>query len=135
MKSRPDVLEWYTKAENDFKAACDLAERKDDPLPDLVCFHCQQACEKYIKAVLVSQGQSPPPIHDLDALLDLCTEQDSSFETIRENIEPLTSFAVEYRYPGESAKVEEAEEALQRAKKARDFITKKLGLEGSGSSP
>ncbi|ODS33726.1 MAG: hypothetical protein SCARUB_01163 [Candidatus Scalindua rubra] len=41
MKERPDVLEWCTKAENEFKAACYLAERKKDPLPDLVCYHCQ----------------------------------------------------------------------------------------------
>lgn len=97
MQKRPDVLEWCTKAENDFKAACDLGERKDDPLPDLVCYHCQQACEKYLKAFLISLSKSPPWVHDLDELLDLCAEYDQSFEKIRELTEPLTPYAVEYR--------------------------------------
>ena len=114
MKEKPEVLEWCIKAENDFKAACDLAERKEDPLPDLVCYHCQQACEKYFKAFLVSQGKSPPWVHDLESLLDLCAVDDPSLENIRKVIIPLTPYAVEYRYPGEVVTLEEAEDALKR---------------------
>ncbi|MEW6103706.1 MAG: HEPN domain-containing protein [bacterium] len=128
MKEKSNALEWYNKAENDFKAACYLAKRKKDPLFDLVCYHCQQACEKYFKASLVFKEKNPPWTHDLENLLDLCGEDDPSFEEIREIIMPLTPYVVEYRYPGEEAIEEEAKDALERTKKIRIFIKKKLGV-------
>src|SRR6266446_2136200 len=39
--------EWMAKAEEDFLAATDLALRRKRPVWDAVCFHCQQAAEKY----------------------------------------------------------------------------------------
>ena len=44
------VADWVDKAEDDWKAAVDLDRRRRDPLPDPVCFHCQQCAEKYLKA-------------------------------------------------------------------------------------
>ncbi|MCZ6676164.1 MAG: HEPN domain-containing protein [Candidatus Poribacteria bacterium] len=59
------VDEWIEKAEADFKGAVALNRRRKDPLPDLVCYHCQQSAEKYLKAFLIAQGITPPRIHDL----------------------------------------------------------------------
>lgn len=63
------------KAENDLKniRAC-LASR--DPAWDTVCFHAQQAAEKYLKAYLVLQGSIPPRTHDLGLLLRLAKDFD-----------------------------------------------------------
>ena len=44
------TLTWVRKAEDDWDAACELAARSP-PLRDAVCFHCQQAAEKAIKAL------------------------------------------------------------------------------------
>ncbi len=44
--------DWVQKAEHDFLAAVDLGRRRKKPLHDMVCFHCQQAAEKYLKARL-----------------------------------------------------------------------------------
>lgn len=42
-----------------------------------VCFHSQQAAEKYLKALLVFHRRVPPRIHDLVALLTQCVELDA----------------------------------------------------------
>jgi hypothetical protein len=44
--------DWITKAEHDHLAAADLARRRKLPLHDMVCFHCQQSAEMYLKACL-----------------------------------------------------------------------------------
>ena len=36
-------------AEIDHKATLDSARRRQDSLPEAVCFHCQQCAEKYLK--------------------------------------------------------------------------------------
>jgi HEPN domain-containing protein len=43
------------KAEDDLTGARTLAARPK-PLKDIVCFHCQQAAEKYLKALLHELG-------------------------------------------------------------------------------
>ncbi|PWR71396.1 HEPN domain-containing protein [Methanospirillum lacunae] len=43
---------WCLKAENDLKNACHEVEH-EDPALDTVCFHAQQAAEKYLKVFLL----------------------------------------------------------------------------------
>ena len=52
--------EWVDKAEADYKSAVALHRRRKEPLPDVVCYHCQQCVEKYLKAYLIAQGSTPP---------------------------------------------------------------------------
>jgi HEPN domain-containing protein len=73
------VDEWAEKAEADYKAAVALNRRRREPLPDIVCYHCQQSAEKYLKAYLIVQGVSPPHIHDLVQLLNLAVLHDATF--------------------------------------------------------
>lgn len=44
--------EWLAKAENDHRAAATLLANTDS-LREIIAFHCQQAVEKYLKALLV----------------------------------------------------------------------------------
>ena len=56
MRVPEEVKGWLRKAEADYAGALHLHRRKKHhSLPDLVCFHCQQAAEKYLKAFLVLQ--------------------------------------------------------------------------------
>lgn len=64
------VLQWVRKAEADHRLA-EIINRGSDPLYDLLCFHCQQSAEKYLKALLEDLGQLVPRTHDLDDLLDI----------------------------------------------------------------
>lgn len=75
MNERPDsaeqIIRWVDKAEHDLLAAEHTMELADRGLTDIVCFHCQQCAEKYLKALLVSLGVHFPKTHDLRLLLDL----------------------------------------------------------------
>jgi HEPN domain-containing protein len=106
------TIEWIEKAEGDFATA--LRESVVDEFPnyDAVCFHSQQCVEKYLKARLQEAGLPFPRIHDLSVLLDLLLTIEPTWETLREALDSLTAFAVEYRYPGESANENEARDAI-----------------------
>ena len=39
-------------------------------------------------------------MHDLGRLLDRCTSDSARFNSLRDDVEPLTLFAVAFRYPG-----------------------------------
>ena len=62
--------EWVAKAEADFVVANELRQVQP-PVYDARCFHCQQAAEKYLKALLVELGAAVPRTHNLDDLLAL----------------------------------------------------------------
>jgi HEPN domain-containing protein len=71
MSDPHDPLAWVALAEEDYLLASSALRRKV-PLSYGVCFHAQQCAEKYLKAVLVAQGQSFPKTHDLLMLHNLC---------------------------------------------------------------
>jgi HEPN domain-containing protein len=125
--SGQEMREWVVKAETDYKAALALARQRKNPLPEVVCFHCQQCAEKYLKAFLVSRGMPFPKTHDLIALKNLCAEQDSDFERIHDWLESLEGYDVAIRYPGETATIEDAREALAAMKEMRRFVRDRLG--------
>jgi HEPN domain-containing protein len=78
-------------------------------------FHAQQCAEKYLKALLVAQGQVFPKTHDLAALSDLCSQNDLIIPVDQDALQRLTAYAVQVRYPGEAPTVEEARKALKSA--------------------
>jgi HEPN domain-containing protein len=125
--SIPDEIgEWVAKAEEDCAGAIALNRRRKTPLPNLVCFHAQQCAEKYLKAFLLFQKISFPRIHDLVALLDLCVEQDRSFEALRQASLHLDPYSVLFRYPGQDATIEDAKPALEAMRTIRTFIRYRL---------
>ncbi len=82
MNVTPESLDWVRKAEKDLAAAYQLAEGEQS-FPDQIGFFCQQAAEKYLKSFLLTAGQSPPRIHDIDVLLEMCAVVDSAFDQLR----------------------------------------------------
>jgi hypothetical protein len=60
--------QWLRKAENDLRAARHLFTLKP-LLTDEICFHAQQAIEKFLKSLLAEQGLSIQKTHDLTILL------------------------------------------------------------------
>ncbi|MGA2296189.1 MAG: HEPN domain-containing protein [FCB group bacterium] len=116
------VQKWLIKAGNDFKTA-EQGFKAEEIITDTICFHCQQAVEKYLKAYLVSKNISPEKIHKIELLLEQCIKIDPSFEELN-GIEILTEYAVELRYPDDFIipSLEEAEEAFKLARKVRLYI-------------
>jgi HEPN domain-containing protein len=70
---------------------------------EIICYHCQQAAEKAIKAIVVSKGTQGgmPKLHDLSFLLN----QVKNFVEIEEKYfdyaDALTPYGVAVRYPNE----------------------------------
>lgn len=92
------VKEWLAKAENDSQfAAANL--REDNGFYDQICFHFQQAAEKYLKAYIIRYDLSFDKVHDLTHLLRTCTAHDPSFTCIREFCILLNAAYIETRYP------------------------------------
>lgn len=120
--------EWIEKAEADFSSAGREYRARKNPNCDATCFFTQQCVEKYLKARLALAGKPIPKTHDLSALLDLVLPLEPLWEVFRPQLEILTSYAVVFRYPGESATRERAKVAVANAKAIRQQIRKSLGF-------
>jgi HEPN domain-containing protein len=120
------VAEWVQKAEGDLIVAERELRARKSPVYDACCYHCQQCAEKYLKAFLVSVKQNPPRIHNLVELLKLCLAHDKTFDLIRLDLELLTTYAVDIRYPGEVAIKEDARDAVHAARRVQQFVHPKL---------
>ncbi len=128
------VKRWITKAERDLKVAeHELSLPKDSVITDAVCFHCQQAVEKFLKAYLASENMDFGKTHNLEYLVELCASNDLEFKAI--NLGNLSFYAVEIRYPDEFyiPSFDEANKSFQIANDIKSFVFRKLGLQGEVS--
>jgi len=96
---KPLTSEWVEKAEGDFATAERELNAENRPNHDAVCFHAQQCAEKYLKACLQEADIRFRKTHDLSDLLNSALAVDSSWESLRADLNSLSAFAVEYRYP------------------------------------
>jgi HEPN domain-containing protein len=120
--------EWLAKAEADYKSAVALQRRRKEPLPAIVCYHCQQCVEKYLKAYLIAQGSTPPRIHDLEDLLNLCALYDAPLTAQLPLVHVLNPYGVLIRYPGMTATVAEAQAAVHAMRRLRTILRHTPGL-------
>jgi hypothetical protein len=81
---------------------CDRSSYLRGPLPSPAgaAYHCQQAAEKLVKAVLLQAGLAFPKTHDIAALVGLLPNHPPLKDKLG-NFEKLTPFGVAYRYPAE----------------------------------
>jgi HEPN domain-containing protein len=97
MKIR-DVVEWIQIADDDLYSAKILNEAFPKPY-EIICYHCAQATEKYLKGYLAFNDIVTPKTHNLLVLHELCVEKDNTFEGIRTECSLLNRFTGEIRYP------------------------------------
>jgi HEPN domain-containing protein len=124
----PLTIEWVEKAEGDFITAARELHARKAPNFDAACFHAQQMAEKYLKAILQEHANPITKTHSLADLLALCMRIDPSYQVIQTDLNILEGYAVQFRYPGQSADKSEAKTALKAAKIVRTFFRIKLGL-------
>lgn len=122
------TTEWVEKADGDFATAGRELRARRHPNYDAVCFHAQQAAEKYLKAFLQEHSQPFPKTHNLVELLELCLAVDSDFEMQRNHLIVLDRYAMRYRYPGDAADKDEASDAYRIARALRTVFRTQLGL-------
>lgn len=84
------------------KAESDLANAQrtiDSPGPyDTGLFHCQQAVEKYLKALLAVHNVTYPKIHDVTVLAELGETFCPALQSLPFSLAEFNPFAVTIRY-------------------------------------
>jgi HEPN domain-containing protein len=122
------VLEWVSLADQDLGLAMLVVRQRSYPGP--ACYHLQQAIEKYLKAILVANGQAFPPTHDLLALHTLCAAAGVGVAVARPDLVRLTRLGVGVRYPGFAPlpSLTEARRAILIAGRVRRQCRRHLGL-------
>ena len=122
MDNRTRAQEWQRLAEMDLSSAEYLLNMRPVPV-EIICYHCQQSAEKYLKGYLVLYGINPPKIHDLNELCKLCSDLSDTFKEIADQCSDLTAYGVQPRYPMELM-LEERDiwQVLSSAKAIRNFI-------------
>jgi len=90
--------QWVAKADSDLLNADNNLKSENIPF-DTVCFHCQQAAEKILKAYLIANQKPYPITHDLFLLLEQILQLDPEAERLRDTLALLVPYAVEIRYP------------------------------------
>lgn len=98
MVDKKIVEEWLEKAGEDLGYA---TSSLDDELEFFaqICFHFQQAAEKYLKAYIVCHTLEFKKIHDLLELLEICCGHDPNLNDLKESCVFLNRFYVTTRYP------------------------------------
>jgi HEPN domain-containing protein len=124
----PITQEWLEKAEGDYTSARRELRARKRPNYDAACFHAQQCAEKYLKACLQEAGVRIPRTHDLAAMITLLPKPDLEWTALQTSLLRLSAYAVEFRYPGQSADKPSAQRALADAALVRAKARTTLGL-------
>ena len=128
MDKNETLQQWLQKGADDFRSAEYLATMTHPTPDEIICFHCQQSAEKYLKGFLFFHNIEPPKIHDLTILLEMCEEKNSNFSVLSLKTDKLTEFAVFPRYPNElGITTEDMKTAIQYAKDVQEFVLKAIG--------
>ena len=109
LPDRPEpgaAADWLRHARSDLALA--RVSRTADLLLETLCYHAQQAAEKSIKAVLLSQAIPFPRTHNLKVLLELLPPTCAVPHAVAKSV-ALTDYAVMSRYPGKYEPVTEDE--------------------------
>jgi len=95
-----ETTAWLAKASDDLRAASiDLAA--SPPLAEDAVFHCQQAAEKTLKALLTWHDRPFRKTHNLEELGEQCLTVEPTLRPEIDLVVPLTEYAWRFRYPGE----------------------------------
>jgi hypothetical protein len=93
------VAGWLVVVDDDLRQ---VVNNLKGPMPSLsgAAYHCQQAAEKLIKAILVEANLGFPKTHDISALVGLLLTGHRLKEKLQ-SLAKLTPYGVAYRYPSE----------------------------------
>jgi HEPN domain-containing protein len=142
MSEAPESLnaqtaEWLRLAEMDLDVAIYLFGHQKIPV-EIICYHSQQAAEKYIKALMVLFGEIPPKTHNLIDLARICKDRgiaEEIWDGMAKEVVGLNRFGTVPRYPSKIELSEaDARRAVSDATKIREAITAVIApiLSGSG---
>lgn len=119
--------DWFARGDEDL-ALVGLVLEKRTGSANLVCFHAQQAAEKYLKGFLAQNDLHVRKIHDLEILLGDCKKINSFFAEIENDARFLNKFYVESRYPDDyiNLSFEDVETAYAAALRVKEFVMREI---------
>ena len=116
-----EVKEWFEYADRDLDSAHLLNEAVRRHF-EVICYHCAQAVEKYLKGFLIYQDVVPKKTHNLVFLNDFCCEFDIDFQNVYDECRLLNVFATDIRYPNKYEVTEaQVNIAIAATEKIRNF--------------
>ena len=120
---------WFKKAESDFKTI-ENNLKSNDPPTDAICFHAQQAIEKYMKGALVYLEKHITRTHDLVNLLTSIVHYIPELAEYEEHLDEISHYGVEIRYPDifYEPTLDEAQKSYETAKKIKDIIAARVNI-------
>ena len=130
----PDITyakEWIEFAERDYAIALHLS-KTFLPLPaENICYSCQQAAEKSLKALLAYNEADIPKTHDIELLHELCRKYTNQLQFDIKITRTLTRFATKSRYPDSMLDFtkEDTELGLKYSRQILDKVKSILALE------
>jgi HEPN domain-containing protein len=128
MDNKDIAKEWFKIAEADLSSAEFLQNMQSVPT-EIICYHCQQSAEKYLKGFLSLKGEAIKRSHDLVILNKECRKYDADFETVEEVCLMLTDYGVNIRYPFPmDINESDIKVALQNAHKIKDHVLAKANI-------
>ncbi len=100
---KPEERKWLEFAETDYSVAKYLNNNYYPKPLEIICYHCQQAAEKAIKAVILTYGAQGgmPKKHNLSLLLEQIKNVVEIPERYYEYADVLTPYGIVARYPNE----------------------------------
>jgi HEPN domain-containing protein len=126
------LREWIEKADADLHVAEQMAAEAAVNLRvrEIVGFHCQQAAEKYLKALLTRHQIEFPKTHDLQVLLEFVDRVDPGRADAMREVDWLSPFGVKVRYPGDTPEMLPGDEqkALDLARRVKRVVRSTLGV-------
>jgi len=115
--------EWFSRADEDELSCVALLEDKISP--GNVCFLAQQCAEKYLKGLLIANGQEFEKVHDLKKLANLLKDSFPKVKDLFDDFDFLNKCYIPSRYPGgfvESSNWAQAKKAVEVAKNIKKFV-------------
>jgi len=124
----PEIAkEWIEKAEEDYGFACASIESTNYFAQ--VCFHFQQAAEKYLKAFVVANKLEFRAVHNLLELLETCKQKETGIKELEQACHFLNPFYIDTRYPVHwpaHYDRDTADQAKEMTDKIRGWVKKSL---------
>ena len=121
------VKNWFSRGEEDM-ALIQLILKEGNNLPNLACFHAQQATEKYLKGFLAYHDLHTRKVHSIKELLEDCEQLDNSFSQLQKDAYFLSQFYIETRYADDYVEFSrnDAEKAFEVATRIKEFVLNKV---------
>jgi len=119
---------WLVKANRDLMLGeNELTAPRERMVTEAICFHSQQAVEKFLKGYLVTGRVEFGKTHNLAFLLELCGKEDAFLGNL--DVADLSFYAVEVRYPDEfyTPTLAQAHQCVQKARTVRETGNQKSG--------